>query len=231
MVLVVTVAGALALEVVTLHAAGEALATADGSDVDPLTLDHGVDLDLLADLEAVDRVEAQLDDATTGLDARLGEVAGLRLGELLRILVAKGDLECRVTVAFGGLHLDDAGRLDAEHGDGHDLVVHPHLAHGDFLANDRFQCHIGSLFGQTRFPGHRSYTQMLRRPYGRRSTGFSSCCEVPPSTHFWGRTQTSVGGTPAGVHEDLTLSDLAAPANPLSTQIHLTEALRTRYVR
>ena len=33
-VLVVTVAGALALEVVALHAAGEALATADGGDVD-----------------------------------------------------------------------------------------------------------------------------------------------------------------------------------------------------
>ena len=145
--------------------------------------------------------------------------------------MAVGDLQRGVAVALGGLHLDDAGRLDAEHGDGNDLVVHPHLAHGDFLANDRFQCHIGSLFGQTRLPGHRSYTQMLRRPNGRRSTGFSSCCEVPPSTHFWGRTQTSVGGTPAGVHEDLTLSDLAAPANPLSSQIHLTEALRTRYVR
>ena len=43
-----------------------------------LPLDQGVDLDLLADLEAVDRVEAQLDDAAAGLHARLGEVAGLR---------------------------------------------------------------------------------------------------------------------------------------------------------
>ena len=40
-VLVVTVAGALALEVVTLHAAGEALAPADRGDVDLLALDRG----------------------------------------------------------------------------------------------------------------------------------------------------------------------------------------------
>ena len=146
MVLVVTVAGALAGEVVTLHAAGEALATADRGDVDLLALDQGVDLDLLADLEAVDRVETQFDDPAARLDTRLGEVTRLGLGELLRIPVAVGDLQRGVAVALGGLHLDDARRLDAEHGDGNDLVVHPHLAHGDFLANDRFQCHIGSLF-------------------------------------------------------------------------------------
>src|SRR3954466_13773982 len=35
-----------------------------------------------------------------------------------------------------------------------------------------------------------------------------------PLRNSWGRTQTSVGGTPVGVHEDLTLSELAAHANP-----------------
>jgi len=35
-----------------------------------------------------------------------------------------------------------------------------------------------------------------------------------PLRTSWGRTQTSVGGTPDGAHEDLTLSDLAALANP-----------------
>ena len=71
MVLVVTVAGALALEVVTLHAAGEALATADGGDVDLRAFGDHVDRDLLADLVAVDVVEAQLDQAPAGLTAAL----------------------------------------------------------------------------------------------------------------------------------------------------------------
>src|SRR4051795_3082234 len=35
-----------------------------------------------------------------------------------------------------------------------------------------------------------------------------------PLRNPWGRRQTSVGGTPDGVHEDLTLSDLATLANP-----------------
>ena len=37
-----------------------------------------VDLDLLADFEAVDGVEAQFDEALPGSNAGLGEVAGLR---------------------------------------------------------------------------------------------------------------------------------------------------------
>ena len=64
-VLVVTVAGSLAGEVVTLHAACESLASADRRDIDTLTWGECVDLDLLADFEAVDRIEPQLDNATT----------------------------------------------------------------------------------------------------------------------------------------------------------------------
>ena len=77
-VLVVAVAGALALEVVALHRAGEALALADGRDVDLRAGGEDVDLDLLADLEAVDRLEAQLDEPLAGVDRRLGEVPGAR---------------------------------------------------------------------------------------------------------------------------------------------------------
>ena len=138
----------------TLHRAGEALALADGSDIDELALHKGVGLDLLADFEAIDRIEAQLDETTTSVDTRLREVAGFRLGQLLGIAVAIGHLQRGVSVAFGGLDLHDARGFNAEHGDGHDLVVNPHLAHGDFLAHDRFQCHLGSLFGWTRKFGY-----------------------------------------------------------------------------
>ena len=51
----------------------------------------------------------------------------------------------------------------------------------------------------------------------------------PPVQNFWGRTQTSVGGTPDGAHEDLTLSDLAARANFKWT--HNTAVFQTDYVR
>ena len=62
MLLVVAVAGALALEVVALHRAGEALALADGGDVDPLAGAEHVGTELLADLEAADVVDPQLDE-------------------------------------------------------------------------------------------------------------------------------------------------------------------------
>ena len=88
-VLVVAVAGALALEVVALHRAGEALAPADRGDVDLGAGGDGVDGDLLADLVAVDRVEAQLDQALAGGDVGLGEVAGLGLGQLPRVAEAR----------------------------------------------------------------------------------------------------------------------------------------------
>ena len=78
------VAGPLAGEAVALHGAGEALALADGGDVDELAGLEQVDLELLADLVAVDVVEAQLDQPGAGRDAGLGEVAGLGLGELAR---------------------------------------------------------------------------------------------------------------------------------------------------
>ena len=178
--LVVTVAGALALEVVTLHATGEALAAAHCRHVDLLALGELIDGDLLADLEPVHRVETQFHQTTTRLDAGLREVPGLGLGELLRVLLAVGDLEGGVAVALGGLHLHDACRLDAEHGDGHDFVVHPHLAHGDFLANDRFQCHVGSLFLRTRrVPGSvfNPSELVLRDP--------GSCRSQPSSSHEW----------------------------------------------
>ena len=58
--LVVAVARALALEVVALHGAGEALALADARDVDELAGGEDVSVDDLADLVHRDVVDAEL---------------------------------------------------------------------------------------------------------------------------------------------------------------------------
>ena len=88
-------------------------------------------------------VEAEFDQALARGDARLGVLAGVGTVELLRILLAVGDLEGGVAVAFGGHDLHDAHRLDSQDGDRNDLVVHPRLSHADFLADDRLLCHGG----------------------------------------------------------------------------------------
>ncbi len=150
-VLVVAVAGALAVEVVALHAARETLAAADRGDVDLLAGSEGVRADLLADLETVDGLEPQLDDATARLHVGGGEVTRLRLRELLSLLASVGDLQCVVPVTVVGLHLYDSCRLDAQHGDGDDaLVLPPHLCHADLFADDRFLCHGVSRFASSR---------------------------------------------------------------------------------
>src|SRR5262249_1476360 len=110
--LVVAVAGALTREVVALHGAGPALAAADGGDVNPLALFEDLGGDLLADGEAVDVVEAQLDQLGAGVDPGLGEVAGLGLVQLAGVPVAVGDLARGAAIALAGLHPDDAGGGD-----------------------------------------------------------------------------------------------------------------------
>jgi hypothetical protein len=145
-VLVVAVAGALTLEVVALHGAGEALAAADAGDVDAATGRQRLDRDLLADFVAVDRVDAELHEPHAGLHAGLGEVAGDRLGQLLRVPPALRDLQRRVPVALGRLDLDDAHGFDTEHRDGNDLVIHPFLRHPDLLAENHCLSHCGCSF-------------------------------------------------------------------------------------
>ena len=134
----------------TLHDASEALASAHRGHVDPFPgLEH-VDLELVTDREAVDVVDAQLDQVGAGLHARLLEVAGLGLGELARVLVAVRDLKGGVPVALTRLDLHDACRGDFEHGDGDDaVVIAPHLGHAHFFADDGFRRH-GRSFGFSR---------------------------------------------------------------------------------
>src|SRR5215471_4546995 len=141
------VAGAEAGEPVALHHAGEALALAHGGHVDQLALRQEVGADLLADLVAAHVVEAELDEADTGVDVGFGVLPGDGLGELRGLLRPEGDLQRAVSVALVRLDLDHAARAHAQDGDGDDpVVVVPHLRHADLLADDRSCGHGGYVF-------------------------------------------------------------------------------------
>ena len=144
--LVVAVRGALALEVVALHGAGEALALGHGGHVDPLAGLEQVGGELLADRVVADVVEAELDELHAGIDAGLVVVARDRLGQLAGVALAVGDLQCAVAVVLGRLHLHDANRLDAQHRDRDDVVVVvPDLCHADLFADECLFRHGGCL--------------------------------------------------------------------------------------
>ena len=108
----VTVAGALTTEVVALHPTGEALATADGDDVDLHALLESVGAQFLTDGVSVNGIQSQLDQLAARGHTGLGEVPGLWLGELLGIFLPVRDLQRGVTVALARLHLYDPGVLD-----------------------------------------------------------------------------------------------------------------------
>ena len=91
--LVVTVAGALTAEVVALHTASKTFTAADGGDIHALTSNKCVDGNFLADSKTINRIETKLDEATTCCNTCRSEVTGLRLGQLLWILLSVGDLQ------------------------------------------------------------------------------------------------------------------------------------------
>ena len=78
MLLVVAVRGALALEVVPLHRAGEALALGDRDRIDALARSEQPRVELLADLVAVGVVDPELDELLARLHPGGLEVARAR---------------------------------------------------------------------------------------------------------------------------------------------------------
>ena len=140
--LVVPVRRALALEVVALHRAGEALALADAGDVDPLAGTEHVGADHLADLEAGEVVDPQLGEVALRRRVGLLEVPELGLREALGLGVAERELDGRVAVALGRLELDDAAGpgFDHRHRDDAVLVV-PDLGHAELAPEDPFGRH------------------------------------------------------------------------------------------
>ncbi len=92
MLLVVTVTGWLALEVVTLHRSCETFSAAHSSDVNAVANGELVDGDLLANLKAIDRIEADFDESVSWLNSSLRIVTGVGLVEFAGISVPVGDL-------------------------------------------------------------------------------------------------------------------------------------------
>src|SRR5687767_14628875 len=79
------VGGAQAAEVPALHGAREALTDRGTGHVDQLTLDEVVRLHGGADFDEVRRIDTKLSYLTLGLDLGDGELAALRLGDILRL--------------------------------------------------------------------------------------------------------------------------------------------------
>ena len=81
-----------------------------------------------------------------GLDAGLGEVAGLGLVDPGGLHLAVRDLDRAVAVTVGRLDLHDTGRDDAQNRYRYQpVLLIPNLRHADFFADDRFGCHCSDL--------------------------------------------------------------------------------------
>src|SRR5690606_7363994 len=103
-----TVGGTDAVEAVTLHDAGEALALAGAGDVDLFTVGEGVDTELLADRVGRGVSGADLDQVATRGHTGLGEVTGHRLVDLACLDLAEADLDGVVAIGLGLADLSHA---------------------------------------------------------------------------------------------------------------------------
>src|SRR3954447_6620694 len=129
------VRGRDAMEAVTLHHAGVALALAGPRDVDLLARAEQLRAELLTDAVRRGVRGADLDDVATGRRARLGEVPGLRLGDLAALDLAVPDLDGVVAVRLWATDLGDhvGARGDDRHRDDAVVLV-PGLGHAELGA-------------------------------------------------------------------------------------------------
>ena len=90
-------------------------------------------------------VDPDLDQVAVWRHACPGEMAGHRLGHLHLRCLAVGDLDRVVTIALGGLDLDDATGSGLDDGDRNRLrIVVEDLRHAQLLAEDRFHVLIST---------------------------------------------------------------------------------------
>ena len=130
-----TVGGADAVEAVTLHDTGVALALAGAGDVDVLAGGEQLGAELLADLVGRGVTRADLGDVAARGHAGLAEVTGGRLGDLGAVDLAEADLDGVVAVLLGGADLGHHVGAGRDHGHGDDAVVLvPGLGHAELGA-------------------------------------------------------------------------------------------------
>src|SRR6478609_6155082 len=125
-----------ALEVVTLHDTGEALALAGADDVDQLAgLERALSGELLAERVVRGIRRAHLGEVATRGHAGGLEMGRLRLVDLARVDLAVGDLDRVVAVTLGRANLGDHVRRELDDGDGNELaVLVPYLGHAELGA-------------------------------------------------------------------------------------------------
>jgi hypothetical protein len=138
------VGGALALESVPLHGAGEALALGGAGDVDVAAVAEDLGRQFLADLVLRRRglvVESQFGQVPARVDSGGVELTGDRLIDLARADLAVGQLDGAVPVAFGGADPGDDVRPRLDDGDRYDAVVLVEdLGHAQLRAEDSLAC-------------------------------------------------------------------------------------------
>jgi hypothetical protein len=145
-----TVGGADAVEAVTLHHTGEALALGRAGHVDLVAGGERVDGQLLADRVRRGVGGADLGHVAARGDPGLLELAGGRLGDLATVDLAEPDLDGVVAVALGLADLGHDVRGRRDDGDRDDpVVVVPHLGHAELGAQQAlhvsFNSHVRSL--------------------------------------------------------------------------------------
>ena len=130
-----------ATEVVALHGARETLALRRAGDLDVIARAERLDGDGIADREV--RLAPELFEMAVETDARLCEVAGLRLVQVLGLGLAERELDRVIAVGAVALHLDHRARTSFDHRDGqYDAVFGEQLGHPHLLADDCLHCEL-----------------------------------------------------------------------------------------
>jgi hypothetical protein len=130
------VGGAKTAEAPALHRAGEALALGHAADVDHLASDEMVGADLGADVEQRILGDAELGDPRLGFHLGLAERRPLRLGDILRLRLARAQLNGGVAVPVLFAAADDLHLVQLQNGNRHVPSVRLEQAsHADLLGD------------------------------------------------------------------------------------------------
>src|SRR5215510_12962928 len=139
------VGGAQASEVPALHAAGEALTDRGPGHIDELADDEMIGSDLGTDRDQVAFLDAKLGELTLGLDLGDGEVATVRLGQVLRLTGAGAQLHRHVAVLVLGAVGDDLAIGKPQHRHRHVLAAVREDARHPILLCDHPGTHVRIL--------------------------------------------------------------------------------------
>ena len=121
-------------EAPALHRAGKALALGHAGDVDQLAGDEVIGADVRADVEQRVFGDAELGDLRLGLDLGLAEGGALRLGDILRLRLARAELDGGVAVTIHFTAADDLQLVQLQDGNRHVPTVRLEQAgHSDLL--------------------------------------------------------------------------------------------------